>query len=85
MTATAISAVVARQPTTLTGWVTGMAPHVRPWVRLTVDFSDGTGSTALRFLGRTHVPGTVALLERDPESRRIEAATLRAGLQELFS
>lgn len=57
MTATAISAVVARQPTTLTGWVTGLAPDVRPWVRLNVEFSDGTGSIALRFLGRTHVPG----------------------------
>jgi hypothetical protein len=59
MTATAISAVVARQPTTLSGWVTGVAAHVRPWVRLNVEFSDGTGSIALRFLGRTHVPGLV--------------------------
>jgi hypothetical protein len=59
VTATAISAVVARQPTMLTGWVTVVAAHVRPWVRLNVEFSDGTGSIALRFLGRTHVPGLV--------------------------
>jgi hypothetical protein len=59
MTATAISAVVARQPTTVTGWVTVVAPQVRPWVRLTVEFFDGTGSIALRFLGRTQIPGMV--------------------------
>ena len=44
MTATAISAVVARQPTTLAGWVTEVAPQVRPWVRLNVEFSDATAS-----------------------------------------
>jgi hypothetical protein len=59
MIATAISAVVARHPTTLTGWVTEVAPEVRPWARLNVEFSDGTGSIALRFLGRTQIPGMV--------------------------
>jgi hypothetical protein len=59
MTATAISAVVERRPAMVDGWVTGVAAYVRPWVRLDVEFCDGTGSITLRFLGRTQVPGII--------------------------
>jgi hypothetical protein len=59
MTATAISAVVARRPAMLAGWVTGAVAHVRPWVRLDVAFCDETGSITLRFLGRTQILGIV--------------------------
>jgi hypothetical protein len=59
MSATAISAVVARRPTTLAGWVTSLAAYVRPWVRLDIEFCDGTGTITLRFLGRTEIPGLV--------------------------
>lgn len=59
MTATAISAVVARRPAMLAGWVTGVAAYVRPWVRFDVEFRDETGTVTLRFLGRTQIPGIV--------------------------
>lgn len=59
MTTTAISAVVPRKPTMLSGWVTEVSAHVRPWVRLNVEFCDGTGTITLRFLGRTQIPGIV--------------------------
>jgi two-component system KDP operon response regulator KdpE len=57
MTATAISAVVARQHATLTGRTTRVAARVRPWVRLEVELCDDTGCITLRFLGRTQIPG----------------------------
>ena len=57
MTQTAISAVVARRPVMLTGWVSGLAAHVRPWVRLDITLCDETGCITVRFLGRTHIPG----------------------------
>jgi hypothetical protein len=59
MSATAISAVVARRPTMLAGWVSSVAAYVRPWVRLDIEFCDGTGTITLRFLGRTQIPGIV--------------------------
>jgi hypothetical protein len=59
VSATAISAVAVRRPTTLSGWVTGVEAYARPWVRLDIDFCDGTGTITLRFMGRTHIPGIV--------------------------
>jgi hypothetical protein len=59
MNATAISAVVARRPAMVAGWVTGVAAHLRPWVRLDIEFRDETGAITLRFLGRTQIPGIV--------------------------
>jgi hypothetical protein len=59
MSATAISAVVARRPTMLAGCVTSVAAYVRPWVRLDIEFCDRTGTIKLRFLGRTQIPGIV--------------------------
>jgi hypothetical protein len=59
MTVTAISAVVARRPAMFGGWVTGVQAQVRPWVRLEIEFCDGTGTITLRFLGRTQIPGIV--------------------------
>jgi hypothetical protein len=59
MTCTAISAVVVRRHAVLAGWVTEVAAHVRPWVRVEVQLCDGTGTITLRFLGRTEIPGIV--------------------------
>jgi hypothetical protein len=59
MSSTAISAVVPRRPTMVSGQVVAVAAHVRPWVRLTVELCDGTGTITLRFMGRTEVPGIV--------------------------
>ena len=59
MTTTAISAVLVRRPTMLRGWVSGVAPYVRPWVRFEAELCDGTGTITLRFMGRTHIPGIV--------------------------
>ena len=59
MSTTAIVAVVPRRPTMVAGQVVAVAAHVRPWVRLTVELCDGTGTITLRFLGRTEVPGIV--------------------------
>jgi hypothetical protein len=56
MSATAISAVVPRRPTMLIGQVVALAAHVRPWVRLSVELCDGTGTIELRFMGRTEIP-----------------------------
>jgi hypothetical protein len=54
---TAISAVVPRRRTSLSGRVISVSPFVRPWARLDVVMGDGTGTVTLRFLGRTAVPG----------------------------
>jgi hypothetical protein len=59
MSTTAISAAVPRRPTMLAGQVVAVAAHVRPWVRLCVELSDGTGTITLRFMGRTEIPGIV--------------------------
>jgi hypothetical protein len=59
MTTTAISAVVPRKHTALTGRVTSVVAHLRPWVRLNVGLTDGTGAVILRFSGRTQIPGIV--------------------------
>jgi len=57
MTATAISAVVPRSRTTVTGKVVSVTTLLRPWVRFHAVIDDGTGSLTLRFLGRRTVPG----------------------------
>jgi hypothetical protein len=57
MSTTAISAVVPRTPNVVA--VVAVAAHIRPWVRCNVELSDGTGTIALRFMGRTDVPGVV--------------------------
>jgi hypothetical protein len=57
--ATAISAAVPRQRSTLEGQVTAVRAYVRPWVRFDVEMTDGTGSVTLRFIGRHAVPGMV--------------------------
>jgi hypothetical protein len=59
VTTTAISAVVVRRRFILVGRVVNVAALVRPWIRFDVEFSDGTGTITLRFLGRTEVPGMV--------------------------
>jgi hypothetical protein len=56
---TAISAAVPRQRSTLEGQVTAVRGYVRPWVRVDVEMTDGTGSVTLRFIGRHSVPGMV--------------------------
>jgi hypothetical protein len=57
MSTTAISSVVPRRPAMLAGQVVAIAAQIRPWVRLNVELSDGTGAIALRFMGRTEIPG----------------------------
>jgi len=57
MSTTAISAVVPRRPAMLAGQVVAVAAQVRPWVRLNVELSDGTGTITLRFMGRAAIPG----------------------------
>ena len=57
MTRTAIAAVVLRRPTVLVGRVVAVRAYVRPWVRLHVELSDGTGTLTLRFMGRTEIAG----------------------------
>jgi hypothetical protein len=59
MITAAISAVIPRRPAMVVGQVVAVAAHVRPWVRLTVELCDGTGTITLRFLGRTEIPGIV--------------------------
>ena len=59
MNSTAIAAAVLRRPTVLVGRVVAVAVYVRPWVRLHVELSDGTGTITLRFLGRTEISGVV--------------------------
>jgi hypothetical protein len=44
VTRTTIGAAVLRRPTVLVGRVVTVAANVRPWVRLHVALSDGTGS-----------------------------------------
>ncbi len=59
MSPTAISAVVPRRRTTMAGKVVRVTAFSRPWVRLDVEFSDGTGTVVLRFVGRHEIPGMV--------------------------
>ena len=59
MSPTAISAVVPRRRTTMAGKVVRVTAFSRPWVRLDVEFSDGTGTAVLRFVGRLEIPGMV--------------------------
>jgi hypothetical protein len=54
---TAISAAVPRRRTTMAGRVVRVTAFTRPWVRLDVEFSDGTGTAVLRFVGRSEIPG----------------------------
>jgi hypothetical protein len=58
-TAIAIAAVVLRRPAVLVGRVVAVRAYVRPWVRLDVELSDGTGTVILRFMGRTEIAGLV--------------------------
>jgi hypothetical protein len=57
VTTTAISAVVPRRRTTLVGRVVSVFAFTRPWVRVDVVLSDGTGDITLRFLGRRAIHG----------------------------
>ena len=41
----------------MAGRVVRVAAFTRPWVGLDVEFSDGTGSAVLRFVGRLEIPG----------------------------
>jgi hypothetical protein len=59
MSTTAISAALARRPALLAGQIVAVTAHVRPWVRLSVELCDGTGTITLRFMGRTEIPGIV--------------------------
>ncbi len=59
MIPTAISAAVPRKRSTMAGRVVGVTAFSRPRVRLDVEFSDGTGTGVLRFLGRLEIPGMV--------------------------
>ena len=59
MSPTAISAVVPRRRTTMAGRVVRVTAFSRPWVRLDVEFGDGTGTAVLRFVGRHEIPGMV--------------------------
>ena len=59
MSTTAISAVVPRTPSAVTGQDVAVAVFIRPCVRCNVESSDGTGTITLRFMGRTEVPGVV--------------------------
>jgi hypothetical protein len=59
VTTTAISAVVPRRRTTLTGRILMVSAFSRPWTRLDVELSDGTGTIVLRFTGRREIPGLV--------------------------
>ncbi len=73
MSAVAISALVPRRRTTVTGRIASVTPRVRPWVRVDAELSDGTGSVILRFLGRSEIPGLVAgravMVEGTPSGR----------------
>jgi hypothetical protein len=53
----AISALVPRRRSTITGQIVDVTPRVKPWVRLDVESSDGTGTLTLRFTGRSQIPG----------------------------
>jgi hypothetical protein len=57
VTAPAISAVAPRMRATLEGQVVSVQAFVRPWVRVDVGLSDGSGSIIARFMGRSVVPG----------------------------
>jgi hypothetical protein len=57
VTIDAISALVPRRRTTIKGRIVSVTPRVKPWVRLDVELSDGSGSVILRFLGRGEIPG----------------------------
>jgi hypothetical protein len=57
VTIDAISALVPRRRTTIKGRIVSVTPRVKPWVRLDVEFSDGTGTLTLRFTGRGQIPG----------------------------
>jgi hypothetical protein len=57
MTTAAISAVVPRRRTAVTGQVISVTTFVRPWVRFQAVIDDGTGALTLRFLGRRTIPG----------------------------
>jgi hypothetical protein len=43
----------------MAGKVVRVTAFSRPWVRLDVEFSDGTGTAVLRFVGRLEIPGMV--------------------------
>jgi hypothetical protein len=54
---TAISAVVPRLRTVISGKVLSVVWYERPWVRTDVEVGDGTGVIILRFMGRSGMPG----------------------------
>jgi hypothetical protein len=57
MNAVAISALVPRRRTTITGRIVSVTPREKPWLRLDVELNDGTGSVILRFTGRPYIAG----------------------------
>lgn len=57
MTVTALSAVVPRVRATVAGRIIAVRAYRRPWMRLDVELSDGTGTIILRFMGRAAIPG----------------------------
>jgi hypothetical protein len=57
MSTVAISALVPRRRTAIRGRIVSVTPRVKPWPRLDVELSDGTGSVILRFTGRPYIAG----------------------------
>jgi hypothetical protein len=57
VTVTALSAVVPRVRVTVAGRIIAVRAYRRPWMRLDVELSDGSGTIILRFMGRAAIPG----------------------------